>query len=197
MDPRIAGLHEHFTEMGYRQHHPNGDPNPGMPPLCPAGSAARFDLTWHEDQRGAFMELFRQSWVTPRGRGFDGPDDGFARQVYISSTLPGVVKAWHVHAIQTDRFAVVRGAVVLGLYDLPSSPEKVTTIILNASRQPKTVMIPPGVAHGWMALPHPDGEAWIVNMCSHEYDGTDEWRRDARTGPSGSMAYDWRSSVDG
>jgi hypothetical protein len=47
-----------------------------------------------------------------------------------------------------------------------------------------------------MALPG-YGEAVVLNAVSVEYDGTDEWRRDAHAGPFRGVEYLWRRSRDG
>jgi hypothetical protein len=40
-------------------------------------------------------------------------------------------------------------------------------------------------------------EAWVMNAVSHEYDGMDEYRREAHSGPFEGVPYDWRRSRDG
>ena len=51
------------------------------------------------DERGWVMEMLRCD------------DDIYTKfgQVYLSVVYPGVVKGWHYHKIQTDRFTVVKG----------------------------------------------------------------------------------------
>src|SRR5436305_1817848 len=53
------------------------------------------------DERGRLMEILRAD------------DEGFTKfgQVYLSTTYPGVVKAWHLHKVQDDNFCCVRGMV--------------------------------------------------------------------------------------
>ena len=113
--------------------------------------------------------------------------------MYLSTTLPGVVKAWHLHAKQMDRFICVRGRVVVGLCCLFTGD--VQRVVLEPCRALRTLHIPPGVAHGWKALGNE--EAWVLNICSHEYDGTDEYRRGAHDGPRPDIAFDWNAKVDG
>ena len=116
----------------------------------------------------------------------------------MSTTRPGVVKGWCTRE-QTARFVVVRGSVMVGLCDLtlPREEWQVREVVLDSQRGPKILTIPPGVAHGWMALDHEDGESWVMNLCSREYDGTDEWRRPAHAGPAPGVEYNWRQSRDG
>jgi len=140
---------------------------------------------WHLDKRGSLMEVYRAAWYE------DGT--GPVQQVYISTTEPGVVKAWHLHTKQTDRFVCVRGKVLVAT--CKHSQSEVETVVLDAERGPTFVHIPPGVAHGWKALG--DTESWIVNLCSHQYDGTDEYRRGAHDGPWEDIYFDWNENVDG
>lgn len=185
-------------------------------------------LRWHLDSRGSLMEVWRRSWgplladrrwspsdldkVTTKDREAESVSrvlaqaghpalhhPGHVSQVYVSTTRPGVVKAWHAHTKQTDRFVVVRGAVLVGLCDLLAGDgsNRVQEVVLDSQRGPRVLTIPPGVAHGWMALDHQDGESWVLNLCSHEYNGEDEYRRGAQDGPASGIAYDWRRSRDG
>ena len=59
------------------------------------------------DERGRVMEILRAD------------DDLFLKfgQVYITTTYPQVVKAWHYHKVQTDHISVVQGMIKLVLYD--------------------------------------------------------------------------------
>lgn len=165
-------------------------------------------LRWHNDTRGSLVEAHRASWHDGRGAVEPRNTLGEVSQVYISTTVEGVVKGWHLHARQTDRFTVLRGSILLALYDIReharaihrkdrAAMPKVHELVLNAERGPSQVTVPAGWAHGWMAL-HGYGEAVVLNAVSHEYDGTDEWRRAANAGPAeGSWPYDWRRNRDG
>ncbi|MGD9817888.1 MAG: dTDP-4-dehydrorhamnose 3,5-epimerase family protein, partial [Desulfomonilaceae bacterium] len=59
------------------------------------------------DERGRLMEIMRRD---------DAFFTGFG-QVYVSTIYPGVVKAWHYHNRQDDRFTCVRGMVKAVMYD--------------------------------------------------------------------------------
>ena len=88
----------------------------------------------------------------------------------------GVVKAWHMHRIQTDWWYVVGGVLRVGLCDMrPESPTyKQTMDFLLGDLHPAQVLrIPPGVAHGCKAVQSP------VHLCyvtSHVYNPGDELR---------------------
>src|SRR4030042_21022 len=65
------------------------------------------------DQRGRLMEILRND------------EDLFQKfgQVYMTTTYPGVVKAWHRHEKQADNIACVAGLIRMAIYDGgPGSP---------------------------------------------------------------------------
>lgn len=211
-------LPELYELMGYRRHHTEPLDIMAPPVDSKYGSEAplSFPLTdkcelrtlrWHNDARGSLAELHRISWTAgkdlPPERRRERRYRGNVHQVYVSTTRPGIVKGWHVHAQQTDRFVCVRGAVLVALCDLRGllshrgMAMRVKTYVLDSSRGMSQLTIPPGVAHGWRALDSSDGESWVMNLCSHEYDGTDEWRKSPRCSPADGVYFDWFARVDG
>ncbi len=169
---------------------------------------------WNVDPRGALGELYREQ--------FDGP----CEQAYVSITRPDSVKGWHLHCAprgdvgpfgQTDRFILLRGRIRLGLVDLrgyggegPASSGNVChparyaavtglpagEVELDSALGCLRVDIPPGVAHGWIALGADD--AHVLNLVSRAYDGVQERRCDPH-GPvaPGLPAWEWRARRDG
>ena len=137
------------------------------------------------DQRGRLMEILRSD---------DEIFVGFG-QVYLTTTLPGVVKAWHLHKLQTDNVACVAGMIRLGLYD--DRRESPTFGLANefylGVHHPLLVQIPPLVYHGWKCV-SPE-EALIVNTVTRPYDyqDPDEYRLDAH---ENQIPWDW-SRQDG
>ncbi len=115
------------------------------------------------DQRGRLMEMLRAD---------DEIFNGFG-QVYLTTTLPGVVKAWHLHKKQTDNVVCVAGMIRLGLYD--DRQESPSFGLVNefflGEHQPLLVQVPPRVYHGWKCVSL--GEALIVNTVSRPYDHQD------------------------
>lgn len=109
-------------------------------------------LTAHLDERGRLTEIFRAS------------DDahGFG-QCYITTCAAGVVKAWHRHRLQVDRWYCVAGAAKVGIHDGARSQ----TVIL-AVDQPQLLIIPAGLYHGFTPC-HGHREAAILNLPSREY----------------------------
>lgn len=122
------------------------------------------------DARGRLMEILRAD---------DEIFAGFG-QVYLTTTLPGVVKAWHLHRKQTDQVACVQGMIRLGLFDdREGSPTRgLTNQFFLGVHQPLLVRIPPEVYHGWKCQ-GPE-EALIINTVTRPYDHQepDEHRRD-------------------
>jgi dTDP-4-dehydrorhamnose 3,5-epimerase len=126
------------------------------------------DLAVIPDERGRLMEILRAD------------DDGFEKfgQVYISTTMPGVVKAWHLHKVQHDNFCCVKGMVKLVLYDgRDESPTKGTlTEYFIGDHNPKLVRVPAGVYHGWKCIS--EDESIVVNIPTEPYnrEAPDEYR---------------------
>jgi dTDP-4-dehydrorhamnose 3,5-epimerase len=126
------------------------------------------DLAVIPDERGRLQEILRAD------------DDCFKKfgQVYISTTYPGVVKAWHLHKVQEDNFCCVKGMVKLVLYDSrDNSPTKGTvTEYYLGEHNPVLVRVPAGVYHGWKCI-SPD-ESIVVNTPTEPYnrEAPDEYR---------------------
>jgi len=151
-------------------------------------------LRWHVDPRGCLTEVFRMSWGNDR----DIRESNHTRQVYISATARGVVKGWHLHQIQSDRFFLLSGRALLVTCDLRAlgphvAPGPFVETMLDV-RDPVSVTVLPGVAHGWIAL----DDCAILNCVSHEYRGDDEFRTDPHgpVCPDGPI-YNWFRRRDG
>jgi dTDP-4-dehydrorhamnose 3,5-epimerase len=137
------------------------------------------------DERGRLMEILRAD------------DDLFSRfgQVYMTTTYPGVVKAWHKHQKQTDNVVCVRGMIKLALYDpREDSPtfKEVNQFYIGV-HNPMLVQIPPDIYHGWMCVSRE--EAMIVNIPTevYNYEKPDEQRLDPH---QNDIPHDW-SRKDG
>ncbi|HZX34012.1 MAG TPA: dTDP-4-dehydrorhamnose 3,5-epimerase family protein, partial [archaeon] len=102
------------------------------------------ELVKREDERGYFLEVLRKSWVA-----------GSISQVSVSLTKPGVIKAFHWHKNQRDIWFLVSGVALVALYDLrEDSPgfRKKAALKLDSSKNPKLIIIPKRVAHGYKVL---------------------------------------------
>ncbi|MBI1735902.1 MAG: dTDP-4-dehydrorhamnose 3,5-epimerase family protein [Candidatus Rokubacteria bacterium] len=104
------------------------------------------ELTRHADDGGAMTELARLTDGRPEALG------GFTvRQINYSEVEPGVIKAFHVHARQTDVWYVPpsdRMLVVLIDVRKGSKSEGVRRRITLGNGCSRLLRIPPGVAHG-------------------------------------------------
>jgi dTDP-4-dehydrorhamnose 3,5-epimerase len=104
------------------------------------------ELTRHADDGGSMTELLRLEGGVPHGLG------GITvRQINYSETEPGVIKAFHLHAHQTDVLYVPpsdRLLVVLVDVRKGSRTEGVCQRLVMGAGASRLVRIPPGVAHG-------------------------------------------------
>jgi len=101
-------------------------------------------LASHEDARGYFREIFRKS----RQR-------FLVRQISVSLTKPGVIKAFHWHKKQQDAWHLVSGKALVVLHDLrPGSATRGKTLSFewNADQKPQLLIVPKKVVHGYKAL---------------------------------------------
>lgn len=124
-------------------------------------------LTTHTDGRGFFREIVRATDECFR--------EGFGQWSH-SLMFDGVIKAWHLHRVQTDWWYVGGGVLRVGLCDLrPASPtHKRTMDLYLGDLQPAQVLkIPPGVAHGCKTI---QGPAHLFYITSHVYNPADELR---------------------
>ncbi len=132
------------------------------------------------DERGRLMEILRAD------------DNHFLKfgQAYITTTYPGVVKAWHKHEKQTDNVVCVQGMIKLALYDpREDSPthKEVNQFYLGV-HNPMLVQIPSDIYHGWMCVS--EQEAIIINIPTevYNYENPDEQRLDPH---QNDIPYDW------
>ena len=138
------------------------------------------DLRVIPDERGRLMECLRND------------DDLFIKfgQIYMTTTYPGVVKAWHFHKKQIDHFIVVRGMFKVVLYDnREDSPTKGTiNEFFLGEHNNKLLQIPNGVYHGWKNIGEYEGIVVNVPTELYDYDEPDEYRLPFDTD---EIPYDW------
>jgi len=132
------------------------------------------------DERGYLQECFRSDWAMFKKFG----------QVYITIAFPNVVKAWHMHKIQTDNMVCIQGNGKLVLYDNreKSSTYKKINEIFFGEKNSILITIPPNIWHGFKAI---GGKQIIVLNCPTElynYDNPDEYRLPYNTE---KIDYDW------
>jgi len=132
------------------------------------------------DERGRLMEILRSD------------DDLFTQfgQVYMTTTYPQVVKAWHYHKNQDDFIACVRGMIKMALYDdrEGSSTRGEVNEFYIGEHRPQLVRVPRMVYHGWKCVSL--DEALIINAPTmvYNYREPDEFRIDPHIN---DIPYDW------
>ncbi len=132
------------------------------------------------DERGRLMEMLRAD------------DELFVKfgQVYMTTALPGAVKAWHYHKKQVDNFVVVKGMMKVVLYD--GREESATFREINeffmGEHNPILLQIPALVYHGFKCVSR--DEAIVINCPTevYSYREPDEYRLPAH---GGEIPYDW------
>jgi len=115
------------------------------------------DLKVIPDDRGCLVECLRS-------------DDPFFKkfgQFYFTSCYPGIIKAWHLHKIQTDNVVCVSGMMKLVLCDAREGSSTYQDIdeYFIGYLNPKLISIPPGVLHGFTPV---GNEMSIMANCSSE-----------------------------
>jgi dTDP-4-dehydrorhamnose 3,5-epimerase len=136
-------------------------------------------LVRHADSRGAFRELWRQSAFATLESVDTGPTADVAAgrpprfvQANLSDSASGVLRGLHFHRRQLDYWVVTAGRAFVALVDvrpmLAGAPAPlVETRVIDADGW---VVIPTGVAHGFLAL-EPLAMLYLV---TNEFDGSDE-----------------------
>jgi dTDP-4-dehydrorhamnose 3,5-epimerase len=128
----------------------------------------------HED--GHLIEIARADWDV-----LDQP----ITQFHLTTTLPGRVRAWGLHARTSDRLFVACGLVRIVCFDgREESPtyRRINEVTLS-DRSPGLITIPPKIYHGWKNIGV--AESIVINMptCIYDYDKPDSldlpWDSDA------------------
>ena len=117
----------------------------------------------HGDTRGSFRELWRAG---------DFPDEPFV-QANLSTSAAGVLRGLHLHRRQDDLWIVADGRAFVALVDLRPMLDGSGTAPLIETRELRAdewVVIPTGIAHGFLAL----DPLQLIYLVTNEYDGTDE-----------------------
>jgi len=136
----------------------------------------------YPDDRGFFLEVARL------GKGLVSGFPAGTTQISAALSYPGTIKAFHFHRRQTDFWVPVSGMLQVALADLREGSRTFgwrNTLYVGALR-PWSLLIPPGVAHGYKVLG--TEAALLVYVTDRFYDPSDEGRipyNDPR------LQYDW------
>lgn len=118
------------------------------------------------DDRGTFMELFRQSWLPQTAP--------VIVQSNLSHSAAGVLRGLHFHRGQADYWCVLAGRAFVVLADLrPGSATRgrAEAMTFDASESRRGLYVPPGVAHGFCALTEVD----LLYQVDAYFTGDDEF----------------------
>jgi dTDP-4-dehydrorhamnose 3,5-epimerase len=113
-----------------------------------------------EDERGELVEIW-----SPEHDVLGMP----VAQIYMVSIRPGKARGWSLHEHEYDRVFIQRGRIRIGLYDVrPGSPtEGVLNVLTFSDHHRVTMVIPPGVWHGFQNVG--TEEAVFINCSTHPY----------------------------
>jgi dTDP-4-dehydrorhamnose 3,5-epimerase len=136
------------------------------------------DLKFYHDTRGWLSEIFRHDEIDK---------DIHPVMAYVSMTSPGMQRGPHEHVDQTDYFAFFSSSFRVVMWDArkdsPTYMNRMTLII--GEREPKCVIIPPGVVHGYRNVGDADG--LVINFPNRLFAG---W---GRKEPVDEARYEGRS----
>jgi dTDP-4-dehydrorhamnose 3,5-epimerase len=122
------------------------------------------DLKTYEDDRGYLIEIARHA---------DDPEPHgvvhkFGQVYLVGDPVRGLIRAFHKHDELWDWFYISHGSAKFVLKDdrpKSSTYGNMQTVIASA-RNPKLLVVPPGVFHGWMSL---EDDTQMVSTASHIY----------------------------
>jgi len=133
-------------------------------------------ITRHADNRGSFRELWRESAFPALTHEETGAEPGTQPrfvQANLSTSAAGVLRGLHYHRHQLDYWTVVSGRALVALVDVrpvaagAADRAQVETHELAVD---EWVVIPAGVAHGFLALEPLE----LLYLVTNEFDNSDE-----------------------
>jgi dTDP-4-dehydrorhamnose 3,5-epimerase len=122
------------------------------------------------NRRGSVMKMMNENTY------IGGKYDQFESlgEIYFSTIVPNVVKAWHGHKVMTMNYACIYGRIIVGLCDMRvgSTFGKTAQVYMDSFTQYKLLTIPPGVWNGFRVHPDEEKFAIVANAasCSHDPD---------------------------
>jgi dTDP-4-dehydrorhamnose 3,5-epimerase len=120
--------------------------------------AAQYNKPWVMDDRGyGAYDVFEST--------------DLSGQFNISELAPNAIRAFHIHQKQTDFVFCPKGDMMVILVDGVNIKK-----YFIGEHNPQTIVIPPGVAHGYKSLF--DKPAMMCYYVDRKYDPADEGRMD-------------------
>ncbi len=108
--------------------------------------------TLFTDDRGWSMMNQMQGVMGPQG------------QINYSVQYPGVIKAWHRHALQTDFWICLSGHIKVGVH---RETDQTSWLLVIGEKRPGVMIIPPPLWHG--AATCGDTPAGLLYYVTHAY----------------------------
>jgi dTDP-4-dehydrorhamnose 3,5-epimerase len=124
------------------------------------------------DNRGSFRELWRESRFGALDDELTGGTAARFVQANLSTSAPGVLRGLHYHRRQLDYWVVAAGRAFVALVDVRPVTDGTGSAIVETRElgADDWVVIPRGVAHGFLALDHLE----LLYVVTNEYDNSDE-----------------------
>jgi len=124
------------------------------------------------DLRGSFREVWRASRQADLPPEMTGAPDAHFVQANLSVSAPGVLRGLHYHRRQLDYWIVTTGRAFVALVDVrpPTAGTGDPIVETRELGADEWVVIPTGVAHGFLALEQLE----LLYLVTNEYDNTDE-----------------------
>ena len=147
-----------------------------MNPVSSSLAGVRYgSVVRHADARGSFRELWRASTFPLTANETGAPDGSEPRfvQANLSTSAAGVLRGLHYHRRQLDYWVVASGRAVVALVDVRPLMDGSTDRAPVETRElaaDDSVVIPAGVAHGFLALEPLE----LLYLVTNEFDNTDE-----------------------
>jgi dTDP-4-dehydrorhamnose 3,5-epimerase len=135
-----------------------------------------------KDHRGAVLHMLRA----------DAPDFTRFGECYFSEVLPGAVKAWKKHTLQTQNLSVPVGRIRLVIFDGRNGvPSKDAVEIIELGRPDAYVRIrvPPGLWYGFTCIS--EVPALLVNCADIPYENAES---EVKEISDPSIPYTWDAS---
>ncbi len=127
----------------------------------------------HADRRGSFREVWRASTFPELTELATGLPDAHFVQANLSTSAQGVLRGLHYHRRQLDYWTVLSGRAFVALVDVRAvraEPGRRPPVETRELGPDDWVVIPAGVAHGFLALESLE----LLYLVTNEYDGSDE-----------------------
>jgi len=130
----------------------------------------------HADSRGSFRELWRESSfpaLTLEETGAPAGSEPRFVQANLSTSVAGVLRGLHYHRRQLDYWTVASGRALVALVDVrpvAAGTAERAPVETHALAADEWVVIPAGVAHGFLALEPLE----LLYLVTNEFDNSDE-----------------------